>query len=71
MENLLCDEKILELYNERFHHEFINANFKGNEGTLLLPGHDKTAVNNTVHLLTLYSTYSDITPLKEQHIKFP
>ena len=52
MENLFCNDEIIELYNERFHHsEFINGDLKGNDGTLLLPGHNKTAVNNTVHLL--------------------
>ena len=52
MENLFCIDDTNTLYNERFHHsEFINGNLKGNEGTLLLPGHNKTAVNNVKDIL--------------------
>ena len=59
MENLFCNDEIIELYNERFHHsEFINGDLKGNDGTLLLPDHNKTAVNNTVHLLnTVFNVF--------------
>ena len=51
MGNELCSEKGMTNYNQRFHHEFINGEFKGNNGTLLLPGHDKTAVNNVTNIL--------------------
>ena len=52
MENKFCNEEVIDIYNERFHHsEFINGTLKGNNGTLLLPGHDKTAVNNVTNIL--------------------
>lgn len=52
MENLFCIEDTNTIYNKRFHHsEFINGDLKGNEGTLLLSGHNKTAVNNVKDIL--------------------
>lgn len=59
MDNKLCIKEINDDYNERFHHsEFINGNLKGNDGTLLLPGHDKTAVNNVTNILnTLHNIF--------------
>ena len=62
MTNKLTNPRVRDIYQERFHHsEYINGNIKGNNGTLLLPGHNKTAVQNYIYI---QSTICNITRLK-------
>ena len=52
MTNLFTNPEVQDEYQDRFHSsEFINGIHKGNDGTLLLLGHNKTAVQNYTSLI--------------------
>lgn len=52
MTNLFTNPEVQDEYQDRFHSsEFINGIHKGNDGTLLLPGHNKTAVQNYTSII--------------------
>jgi len=52
MTNLFMNPEVQDEYRDRFHSsEFINGILKGKDGTLLLPGHNKTAVQNYTSII--------------------